>query len=62
MIFLSINDRNIRSRLGPDRNSGPVEFGPVPVPVSTGRFGRFRSVPVDLAGTRPVPRFFHAGL
>ena len=39
-------------KLGPDRNSGsdpvpnPVEFGPVPVPV-----------PVDEAGTRPVPRF-----
>ena len=37
----------IRTR--PEFRSGPVpvEFGPVPA---------------DLAGTRPVPRFFHAGL
>ena len=39
--------------LGPDRNSGPV-----PVPVEFGWYW-FRSVPIDLAGTRPVQIFFH---
>ena len=45
---------SIVTALGPDRNSGsgPIRY----------RFrwnlGWFRPVPVDLAGTRPVPRFF----